>query len=132
MSPASVVLRLEIELVPTDRGGRRRPVRDGYRASLSFGRRRRGVEPVVHDAVLVLEDADSLAPGETGVARAWLFDDPPRRLDDVFTLLENDRIVARARLLDQLVDTTSRPLDDLTAAKRRPLAAAGEASEPSP
>ena len=55
----SLVLRIAIDLAPSDRGGRRRPLTDGYRASLSFGQRRRDIEPVVHDAVLVLEDAAS-------------------------------------------------------------------------
>ena len=121
----SMVLRIELELVPADRGGRRRPVTDGYRASMSFGRRRRDVEPVVHDAVLVLEDATELAPGQHAVARAWVLspDELPRTLDAgaVFTLLENDRIVGRAELLEILSDPTPQPLRDLRAAKTRRL-----------
>ena len=126
MSP-SLVLRLEVDLAPADRGGRRRAVTDGYRASMSFGRRRRDVEPVVHDAVLVLEDRAELAPGERGVARAWVVspDELPRALEegDVFTLLEQDRIVGRAQLLARLEDPTPQPLRDLAAAKTRALAA---------
>ena len=128
----SLVLRIALDLVPEDRGGRRRPVTDGYRASLSFGRRRRDVEPVVHDAVLVLEGADALAPGGHGVARAWplLPDELPRSLGegDVFTLLERDRIVARATLLELLEDAEPRPLRDLRAAKTRILTARGSLS----
>jgi hypothetical protein len=120
---ASVVLRVELDLVATDRGGRRRPLKDGYRASMSFGRRRRDVEPVVHDAVLVLEDTDELAPGERGIARAWVVmpDELPRHIEPVFTLLEGDRIVARARVLQQLTDDEPQPLRDLAAAKTRRL-----------
>ena len=121
----TLVLRLELELVPADRGGRRRAVTDGYRASMSFGRRRRDVEPVVHDAVLVLEDAAELAPGATGTVRAYVVlpDELPRSLaeDAVFTLLERDRIVGRARLLAVLEDPAPQPLRDLAAAKRRVL-----------
>lgn len=117
----SVVLRLTVDLAETERGGRRRPVRDGYRASLSFGRRRRGVEPIVHDAVLVFEAVSSLAPGASAVARAWMFDDLPRQLDDVFALLENDRIIGRAHLLSVHEDDTPQPLADLAAAKVRPI-----------
>ena len=122
----SLVLRIRLELVPTDRGGRRRPVTDGYRASMSFGRRRRGdVEPVVHDAVLVLEDADALAPGATGIARAWVLlpDELPRGLGEgsVFTLLERDRIVGRAEVLGVHEDPTRQALRDLAAAKTREL-----------
>ena len=122
---ASVVLRLELDLAPTDRGGRRRPLADGYRGSMSFGRRRRGIEPIVHDAVVVLEDADTLLPGAAGVVRAWVIspDELPRSLapDDVVTLLENDRIVGRARVLELLSDSTPQPLRDLAAAKARAL-----------
>ncbi len=125
--PVSLVLRLALDLAPADRGGRRRPLRDGYRASMSFGRRRRGVEPIVHDAVLVVEDAASLAPGAAGIVRAYVLmpDELPRSLDedDVFTLLENDRIVGRARLLERLEDPTPQPLADLAAAKVRELSA---------
>ena len=124
---ASPVLRLALDLAPTDRGGRRRPITDGYRASMSFGRRRRGIEPIVHDAVLVVEDADALAPGASGVARAYVLlpEELPRSLgeDDVFTLLENDRIIGRAQLLERLEDPTPQPLADLAAAKTRPLSA---------
>ena len=123
---ASLVLRLEVDLAPADRGGRRRPLTDGYRASMSFGRRRRGIEPIVHDAVLVLEDVASLAPGERGVARAWVLmpDELPRDLDAgaVFTFLESDRIIGRAELLELCSDDAPQPLRDLSAAKRRALA----------
>jgi hypothetical protein len=123
--PDTLVLRLDLDLAPTERGGRRRPVTDGYRASLSFGRRRRDIEPVVHDAVLVLEDADEVAPGGRATARAWVVlpDDLPRSLaeDTVVTLLERDRIVGRAKVLALLTDTADQPLRDLAAAKRRAL-----------
>jgi hypothetical protein len=92
---------------------------------MSFGRRRRGIEPIVHDAVLVLEDVAQLAPGARGVVRAWVLmpDELPRSLDvgDVFTFLENDRIVGRAELLEVLADPTPQPLGDLSAAKTRAL-----------
>jgi hypothetical protein len=120
-----LVLRLALDLAPTDRGGRRRPLTDGYRASMSFGRRRRGVEPIVHDAIVVLEDVAQLAPGQRGTARAWVLapDELPRDLGEgsVFTLLENDRIVGRAEVLALLEDDTPQPLRDLAAAKARRL-----------
>ena len=120
----SVVVRLEVDLAESERGGRKRPLRDGYRASLSFGRRRRGVEPIVHDAVLVFEDVDELAPGASAIARAWMFDELPRRFDDdaVVALLERDRIVGRGRVLSIHEDETPQPLADLQAAKSRELA----------
>jgi hypothetical protein len=111
----SVVLRIELQ------SQHRRAIRDGYRASLSFGRRRRTIEPIVYDAVLVFEDTDGLAPGERAVARAYVFDELPRYVEPVFTLLEGDRIVARAELLETLEDPSPHPLQDLRAAKRREL-----------
>ena len=93
---------------------------------MSFGRRRlRDVEPVVHDAVLVLEEADALAPGQSGTARVWVLlpDELPRWLTEgsVFTLLERDRIVGRAEVLGRYEDPTPHALRDLAAAKARPL-----------
>ena len=126
--PSSLVLRIELDLAETGRGGRRRPLTDGYRASMSFGRWRRDAELVVHDAILVLEGRDHLAPGARGIARAWVIvpDELPRDLETgrVFTLIEGERIIARATLLELLVDETEGPLSDLRSAKTRPLAPA--------
>jgi ribosomal-protein-serine acetyltransferase len=124
--PQGLVLRLALDLVASDRAGRRRPLADGYRASMSFGQRRRGIEPVVHDAIIVLEHGVTLAPGQRGIARAWVLmpDELPRRVTvgSVFTLLEGDRIVARAEILAMYSDATPHPLEDLRAAKTRQLA----------
>ena len=113
----SLVLRIALHVAPDHR----RPLRDGYRASISFGRRRRTIEPIVYDAVLVFEAVAALAPGERGVARAYVFDELPRHVEPVFTLLEGERIVARAELLETLEDPSPQPLADLQAAKRRDL-----------
>jgi hypothetical protein len=120
-----VVLRLQLTLVGTERGGRRRPLADGYRASLSFGRRKRGVEPIVHDAILVLEDASEVAPGGSAIARVWVLvpDEFPRSVQTGtrLTLLEGDRIVAAATVLGIYDDPTPFPLSDIAAAKTRAL-----------
>lgn len=83
----------------------------------------------MHDAIVVLEDGTSLAPGASGTARAWVVspDELPRSLEEgtVVTLLERDRIVGRARVLGLFDDRTPSPLSDLAAAKRRPLEAVG-------
>jgi hypothetical protein len=113
----SLVLRIEVHVAPDHR----RALRDGYRASISFGRRRRTIEPIVYDAVLVFEGGDELAPGERGVARAYVFDDLPRHVERVFTLLEGERIVARAELLETLEDPSPQPLANLREAKSRRL-----------
>src|SRR5437764_14490672 len=100
--PDSLVLRLELELVPADRGGRRRSMVDGYRASMSFGRRRRDVEPVVHDAVVVLAERDAVAPRGRAIARAWVLapDGVPRFGDGgtAFARHAGPRTVARAEV----------------------------------
>jgi RimJ/RimL family protein N-acetyltransferase len=123
--PQNLVLRLALDLAHSDRGGRRRPVLDGYRASMSFGQRRRGIEPVVHDAIIVLEQSSALTPGQRGLARAWVLmpDELPRSVGvgSVFTLLEGDQIVGRAEILAMCSDPTVQPLEDLRAAKTRPL-----------
>ena len=113
-------------MVPSDRGGRRRALRDGYRASISFGRWRRHEELIVHDAIVVFEERDSVAPGESAVARAWVIapDELPRfDAGRVLTLVEGERIIARARVLERLRDDTPSPLSDLGAAKTRALEA---------
>ncbi len=124
--PQSLVLRLSLDLVPADRGGRRQPIVDGYRASMSFGQRRRGIEPIVHDAIVVLERGLTLAPGQRGLARAWVLmpEELPRSVGvgGVFTLLEGDRIIGRAEVLGMYADPTLQPLEDLRAAKTRRLA----------
>lgn len=124
-APHNLVLRLSLNLVDSDRGGRRRPVGDGYRASMSFGQRRRGIEPVVHDAIVVLEQSSTLAPGQRGLARAWVLmpAELPRAVGvgSVFALLEGDQIIGRAEILATCSDPTLQPLEDLRAAKIRPL-----------
>jgi ribosomal-protein-serine acetyltransferase len=124
--PQGLVLRLSLDVVPTDRGGRRQPIVDGYRASMSFGQRRRGIEPIVHDAIVVLERGSTLAPGQRGLARAWVLmpEELPRSVGvgSVFTLLEGDRIIGRAEILAMCADPTLQPLEDLQAAKTRRLA----------
>jgi RimJ/RimL family protein N-acetyltransferase len=123
--PQGLVLRLSLELVACDRAGGRRPVVDGYRASMSFGQLRRGIEPVVHDAIVVLEHGSTLAPGQHGLARAWVLmpDELPRSVGvgSVFTFLQGDQIVGRAEVLAMCSDPTLRPLQDLHAAKTRRL-----------
>ena len=113
----TLVLRIEVHVAPDHR----RALKDGYRGSISFGRRRRTIEPIVYDAVLVFEEVSALAPGERGVARAYVFDELPRHVEPVFTLLERDRIVARAELLETLEDPSPQPLANLRGAKSRPL-----------
>jgi hypothetical protein len=114
----TLVLRATVTVVPA----RRRPIADGYRASMWFDARvsaREGWTPVVHDAVLVWEDRAA------GVARLYpvLPEELPRDLapDRPFALVDATRPVARAVLLALAADRTPSPLADLAAAGRRTL-----------
>jgi hypothetical protein len=89
----------------------------------------------VHDAIVVLEQSSALTPGQRGLARAWglMPDELPRSVGvrTVFTLLEGDQIVGRAEILAMCSDPTVHPLEDLRAAKTRPLAESSRAPGPS-
>lgn len=65
----------EVELLPTEAGGRRRTVRSGYRPALWFGETSPTGEPALHSALLTFTGADSLTPGERAevkiVPLAW-------------------------------------------------------------
>ena len=75
--------------------------------------------------MLVLEDAAEIRPGGSATARAWVISPEllPRTLavGSVVTLLEGDRIVARAQILGVFDDPTPFPVSDLAAAKTRRL-----------
>lgn len=68
-------LEAEIDLLPTEAGGRRRQIRSGYRPALWFGETSPTGEPALHSALLTLAEGDNLAPGERGKVRitplAW-------------------------------------------------------------
>lgn len=67
MAPvADLSLEAEIDLLPTERGGRRRSLRSGARPALWFGETGPSGEPELHSAILRLRRGDHLAPGERG------------------------------------------------------------------
>lgn len=55
----------EFDLLPTDVGGRRRPIRSGYRAALWFGKTAPAGRPQLHSAMVTLREVDELAPGDS-------------------------------------------------------------------
>jgi hypothetical protein len=63
---AELALEAEIDLLPTDQGGRRRPMPNGFRPTLWFGETGPTGEPELHSAVLRLKRRDELAPGKHG------------------------------------------------------------------
>jgi hypothetical protein len=59
-------LDADIELLPSDAGGKRRSIRSGYRPLLWFGETGPAGEPDLHSALLRLRRRGSLAPGDKG------------------------------------------------------------------
>ena len=61
-------IRVRLEMVPTDEGGRHKPVFTEYRASWDIGTPQDG-QLRLNDAPLTFEDVDMLLPGQQAVAR---------------------------------------------------------------
>ncbi|UUY05485.1 hypothetical protein LRS13_08195 [Svornostia abyssi] len=97
-------------MVRTEDGGRRSPIFDGYRAALTFGELTEDGVPIVNGSVVVFEDAEHVAPGAAGTARAFVAAPdylPPYVASGLeFTVNEGRRVVARARVAEVLRDDT--------------------------
>ena len=97
------VLRLRVAITAGDAGGS--PL-DGHRASLRFGERTPNGGRVLHDGVVVYEDARAGDAGEASTARVWVFapDDVGRQVGPgtAFDLVEGGRSTARAEVLEVL------------------------------
>jgi hypothetical protein len=65
--PLSAYLRAELILRPTEGGGRRRPISSGYRCNCWIGHHTDDGDRSYNDAVIYLDSADQLHPGEQGV-----------------------------------------------------------------
>ncbi|HEV2755840.1 MAG TPA: hypothetical protein VG318_08695 [Actinomycetota bacterium] len=119
------VLRLHVEVIPPEEGGRQGPVCDGYRGAISFGEKTDDGIPVVHDTVLVFESVEQVPPGGSAAARAWVV--APEGLPgglgpgSTFSYVEGRRPVARARLVEMCSDSTEFPAKDIEDAKTRRL-----------
>lgn len=61
-------IRVRLYLVPTEEGGRSRPIWSDYRASWDIGGVYEG-DKTINDAPLTLEGAENLEPGQIGLAR---------------------------------------------------------------
>lgn len=61
---ADLLLEADVDLLATERGGRRGPVLSGYRPALWFGDTGPTGEPELHSAILRLAESHELAPGE--------------------------------------------------------------------
>jgi hypothetical protein len=63
---AGLELEAEVDLLPTDRGGKSGPVRSGFRPALWFGDTGPHGELELHSAVLRVMRGDHVAPGDKG------------------------------------------------------------------
>lgn len=59
---------VRLHLLPTEEGGRSRPIWSDYRSSWDIGATYKG-ERTFNDAPLTLEDVERLEPGQTAIAR---------------------------------------------------------------
>jgi hypothetical protein len=62
-------VRIRVRLLTTAEGGRQGPISDGYRSSWNIGNRTDSGEWSFNDAPMLLDDRESLAPGESATAR---------------------------------------------------------------
>jgi elongation factor Tu len=91
LSEITYNLKAVISLLPTDMGGRKKPVYSGYRPSLVFNTRQH------YSAEIHLLDTDELQPGNTAIAFIKLL--PARTLrknlkvKDAFTLTEGNKTI---------------------------------------
>lgn len=120
------VIRARLRVLDTDEGGRRGPIHDDYRGNLAFGSApRQGVRHAQYGSVIVFEGVDSVAPGETAVARAYVMFPAylPLKLgpETELQLMEGARVVAEAHGVERLHDRTGRLVADTADAKTRPL-----------
>lgn len=96
-------VRALLRLVPTERGGRRRPIYSGYRSSWHWGERSKGGLAIHHDAPLTIEAGDQLDLGEEATVRLyplhpefWVTIAPGHHVE----MREGSRVVGEALIID--------------------------------
>lgn len=99
-----------LTLTDTHRGGRARPVFTDYRPDWDIGNRTETGQLTINGAPITLEDADKLAPGETGIVRlhpfhrpAWTNVEP----DMIIAMHEGARVVGTAVVLTVTLQTVA-------------------------
>lgn len=101
-------IEAELTFLTADEGGRRSPVRSGYRVVHDFY----GMQPFT-DAVHVYPGREEVHPGETAIAELTLFapESHRGRLSPgmLFVVREGARVVARGRILRLLDESLLRP-----------------------
>lgn len=91
-------IEAEITFLPTESGGRQKPVRSGYRPNHDFG-----IPGMLNDAQHEYTDKESVSPGETVTARLQLHRPDLQRgrlfVGMRFTVQEGNRIVGNGKIL---------------------------------
>ena len=104
-SEITYTLKAFITLLPTDKGGRKRPVATGYRPALMFITHRS------YSCEIELLDKDELKPGDNAMVNIKLL--PAKtipkniRINDSFTLLEGNKAVGNGIILNEIIKKES-------------------------
>lgn len=105
--PPAAYIRVQLQMRRTEDGGRHRPIHSGYRPNCWIGRTTATGEREYSDAVVFLESAAVLHPGEVATARlqparpeSWEMVDVGSRVD----VCEGHRVIAEAEVLDLFPD----------------------------
>ena len=109
-----LILRVQLQALPTGEGGRTQPIGDHYRGALSLQEWEEGL-PWVYDVCLVFEEGEQLAPGEEGSALLWVLSPhllpESLQIGSEYELLEGERQVARGRILALMPGSSVRPAE---------------------
>jgi hypothetical protein len=106
-------VRLRLRLLPTEEGGRKGPIADGYRGSWDIGNRSEDDEPTSNDAPLLFDEPGKwLSPGESATARLhplapefWLHVKPGLKV----VMKEGRRVVGRGEVVEVVAPLEAEP-----------------------
>ena len=106
------IVKGTLAFVATADGGREGPILSGYRGALSFGERDDDGLEIQYDAIALLDDVDSVAPGDSCAVTIHLVSPelfPPGRLamGQTFKVKEGHRVVGRVSI--HALDRDERP-----------------------
>jgi hypothetical protein len=101
--PFAAFIRARLRMLPSAEGGRRRPISSGYHPNCWIGRTTADGEREYNDAVIYLESADEISPGEDAVVRIQpVFPDYWTEVDvgSEIEVCEGSRVVGLADVVD--------------------------------
>jgi hypothetical protein len=101
--PVTAYIRAHLRLIPSEAGGRRRPIASGYRCNYWLGGLTATGERAYNDAVVYLEESESLQPGEAKTVRIQpAFPDLWSDVDvgSAIDVCEGSRVVGNATVIE--------------------------------